>query len=107
MKPTIDAFQAIADPSRRQILHLLSKDTLTINALAENFEMSRPAVSKHIKVLQTAGFIAIEDVGRERYCTLNKAGFEHLQEWINYFDNFWKTKLQNLENLLNKSTKNK
>ena len=50
-KQRFDAFQVIADPSRRQILQLLSKDSLTINALAENFDMSRPAVSKHIKVL--------------------------------------------------------
>ena len=97
---TIDAFQAIADPSRRQILHLLSNDSLTINALAENFDMSRPAVSKHIKILQSAGFIAIEDIGRERYCILNQEGFNDLQQWINYFDGFWKTKLADLEALL-------
>ena len=85
---TFDAFQVIADPSRRQILQLLSKDSLTINALAENFEMSRPAVSKHIKILNNAGFISIHDVGRERYCTLKKDGFEEVQAWISHFDTF-------------------
>jgi DNA-binding transcriptional ArsR family regulator len=64
---TLDAFQVIADPSRRQILKLLSKDSLTISELAGNFEMSRPAVSKHIKILCTAEFISIQDIGRERY----------------------------------------
>ena len=54
---TFDAFQVIADPSRRQMLRLLSKDTMTINALAENFDMSRPGVSKHIKIMHNAGFI--------------------------------------------------
>ena len=99
--PTLDTFQVIADPSRREMLMLLSKQSLTINSLAENFEMSRPAVSKHIKILYNAGFIAIEDIGRERHCTLKQDGFKELQKWISYFDNFWASKLKNLETLLN------
>ena len=99
--PTVDAFQVIGDPNRRQILRLLSEDSLTINALAENFEMSRPAVSKHIKILYSAGFISIENIGRERYCILKQDGFKELQEWIDYFDAFWKNKLKKLETLLN------
>ncbi len=95
-------FQAIADPNRRQILFLLSKDSLTINSLAENFDMSRPAVSKHVKILSTAGFISIKTIGRERYCTLRQEGFESLQEWIHYFDAFWTTKLKKLESLMAK-----
>ncbi len=100
-----DPFQAIADPSRRQILNLLSKDTLTINSLAEHFDISRPAVSKHVKILNAAGFIAIEDIGRERYCMLRQEGFDELQEWINYYDQFWKKKLKNLEALMNSKSK--
>ena len=105
VQPTLDAFQVIADPSRRQILKLLLKDSLTINSLAENFEMSRPAVSKHIKILHSAGFISIQDIGRERHCILKKDGFDELQEWINYFDKFWASKLKKLETLLNKKLK--
>ena len=104
--PTLDAFQVIADPSRRQILQLLTKDSYNINSLAENFEMSRPAVSKHISILQTAGFITINEIGRERYCTLNKNGFIELRDWINHFDEFWTSKLKKLETTLNKKTKN-
>ncbi|HEX9508980.1 MAG TPA: metalloregulator ArsR/SmtB family transcription factor [Puia sp.] len=104
-QPTLDAFQVIADPSRREMLRLLSKDSLTINNLAENFDMSRPAVSKHIKILYTAGFISIQDIGRERHCTLKQDGFRELQEWINYFDAFWGTKLKKLETLLNSKLK--
>jgi DNA-binding transcriptional ArsR family regulator len=104
---TFDAFQVIADPSRRQILQLLSKDSLTINALAENFEMSRPAVSKHIKILNNAGFISIQNIGRERYCILKQDGFNEVQEWIDYFDNFWLSKLKKLETLLNQKADNK
>ena len=101
-QPMFDAFQVIADPSRRKMLALLYNDSMTINSLAENFDMSRPAVSKHVKILQSAGFISIKDVGRERYCTLQQDGFKKLQEWIHYFDQFWVTKLKNLETLINR-----
>jgi DNA-binding transcriptional ArsR family regulator len=104
--PALDVFQVIGDPSRRQMLMLLSKDSLTINSLADNFDMSRPAVSKHVKILYNAGFISIQDLGRERYCTLKKDGFEELQKWITYFDQFWGSKLKNLKNLLNSKLPN-
>lgn len=102
---TLDAFQVIADPSRRRILGMLSQNTYNINALAENFDMSRPAISKHIKILQTAGFISIQEVGRERHCILNQEGFNELKVWINHFDKFWNSKLKNLETVL-KNKKN-
>jgi DNA-binding transcriptional ArsR family regulator len=104
--PTLDTFQVIADPSRRKMLMLLTNDSLTINSLAENFDMSRPAVSKHVKILYMAGFISIKDIGRERYCTLKQDGFNELQKWISYFDQFWVSKLKNLENLLNNKLPN-
>lgn len=100
--PNLDAFQVIADPSRRQILDLLTKDSYNINTLAENFEMSRPAVSKHISILQTAGFITITGIGRERFCTLNQDGFTELRNWIDHFDKFWNIKLKNLDTVLNR-----
>ena len=102
---TLDAFQVIADPSRRQMLQLLSKDSMTINALAGNFDISRPAVSKHIKIMYNAGFISITDIGRERYCTLKQDGFNELQNFISYFDKFWLTKLKKLETILNSKSK--
>ncbi len=103
----LDAFQVLADPSRRQILRLLTKDSQTINAVAENFDMSRPAVSKHIKILETAGFISIYDVGRARYCVLRQDGFREIQEWITFFDKFWASKLKKLETLMNNREKQK
>jgi DNA-binding transcriptional ArsR family regulator len=102
----LDAFQVIADPSRRQILELLLKDSLTINTLADNFNISRPAVSKHIKILHAAGFISIQDIGRERHCILKQDGFNELRKWINHFDKFWLSKLGKLEILLNKKMNN-
>lgn len=104
--PRPDVFQAIGDPSRRKMLMLLSKDSLTINNLAGNFDMSRPAVSKHIKILQHAGFISVQDIGRERYCILRKDGFDEIEEWIAYFDKFWASKLKKLETLLNNKLSN-
>src|ERR1700733_7933485 len=101
----LDAFQVIGDPSRRKRLMLLSEDSMTINSLAENFEMSRPAVSKHVKILYGAGFISIQDIGRERHCILRQDGFSELQNFINYFDKFWTTKLKKLETILNNKSK--
>lgn len=104
-KQTLDVFQVIADPSRRQMLMMLSKDSKTINSLAENFDMSRPAVSKHIKILYGAGFISIKNIGRERHCILKQEGFNELQNFINYFDKFWLNKLKKLETILNSKAK--
>ena len=105
-QPRLDAFQVIGDPSRRKMLMLLSKNSLTINNLADNFDMSRPAVSKHVKILYEGGFISIQDIGRERHCILRKDGFEELQDWISYFDKFWTSKLKKLETLLNNKLTN-
>lgn len=97
----LDVFQVIADPGRRQMLLLLSQNNLTINGLAEHFDMSRPAVSKHVKILYNSGFIAIEDKGKERICSLKQDGFKELQAWMNFFDAFWGSKLKKLEHILN------
>lgn len=95
-----DPFHAIADPNRREILKLLSKQNMPINALAENFDMSRPAVSKHVKILWAAGLVSIEDVGRNRYCKLKEEGFTELQKWMTYYDQFWNSKLNALGKFL-------
>jgi DNA-binding transcriptional ArsR family regulator len=104
---TLDVFQVIADRSRRQMLVMLSKDSMTINSLAENFDMSRPAVSKHVKILCDAGFISIKDIGRERHCVLKQEGFNELQDFIDYFDKFWTSKLKKLQTILNDKAKSR
>ena len=103
--PRLDVFQVLGDPSRRQILQLLAEKSRNINSITEHFAMSRPAISKHIKILHNSGFINIQIEGREHFCTLNKKGFDEIKQWINYFDKFWNTKLSNLENLLNNKIK--
>ncbi len=95
---TLNVFQVIADSSRRQMLVILSKDSMNINSLAENFGMSRPAVSQHIKILCNAGFISIKDIGRERHCILKRDGFNQLQEFIDYFDNVWRAQINTKNN---------
>jgi DNA-binding transcriptional ArsR family regulator len=102
-----DCFQALSDPSRREILMMLSKEKKSINTIADNFNISRPAVSKHIKVLQHSGFITITEQGRERYCELNQSGFNEIKEWIDFFENHWNTKLKKLELFLKKTHGNK
>lgn len=99
----VDTFHAIADNNRRQILQLLSTESRSINSLAENFEISRPAISKHIKILELSGFISIENIGRERHCKLKQDGFIELQNWMSFFDDFWKIKLNKLDTLMNKN----
>ena len=97
---TADAFQALADRGRREILMMVAKEKRSINAIAENFDISRPAVSKHIKILQNAGFINIEEKGRERYCVLNQSGFSEVQQWISLFEEYWTAQFKSLENFL-------
>jgi DNA-binding transcriptional regulator GbsR (MarR family) len=87
------------------MLMMLSKDSMTINSIAENFDMSRPAVSKHVKILYSAGFISITGIGRERHCILKQEGFNELQNFIDYFDKFWINKLNKLQTLLNNKSK--
>ncbi|AWW30684.1 transcriptional regulator [Echinicola strongylocentroti] len=89
MSAIIDPFKAIADPNRRAMLIILSQGSHTISSLSRNFDMSRPAVSKHLKLLHAAGLIHVHRKGREKYCHLNGKGFDDLKKWMGYFDGFW------------------
>lgn len=95
-----DVFQAIADPTRRDIISLLSTNTLTLNGVAENFDISRPAISKHIKILQECGLIIIKQEGRERYCEIQPEPLQEVKLWVEQYKSFWNNKLDNLEKFL-------
>ncbi|MFP2997751.1 metalloregulator ArsR/SmtB family transcription factor [Spongiivirga sp. MCCC 1A20706] len=95
-----DVFQAIADPVRRDIIELLSKDFLTVNEVAENFEISRPAVSKHLKILNECGVIHIEKAGRERICKISPKELMTVADWLERYRKLWDGKLDNFENYL-------
>ncbi|WP_291129906.1 ArsR/SmtB family transcription factor [Flavobacterium sp. UBA7682] len=100
-----DVFQAIADPTRRAILSLLAAQTLTLNAVAENFDISRPAISKHIKILNECGLIEITDKGRERYCEAKLEKLNEVSVWIEQYKQFWESKLDALETYLDQLQK--
>jgi DNA-binding transcriptional ArsR family regulator len=95
-----DIFQAIADPTRRAILTLIAVQALTPNALAEKFDMSRQAVSKHIKVLQECELVRPEQSGREIYYYFNPQKMQELDHWLAQFRKIWETQFNQLDNVL-------
>ena len=99
-----DVFQAIADPTRREIINLIALQPLNLNAVAENFDISRPAISKHIKILTECGLIVIRQQGRERFCEAKLQQLNEVAKWIEQYHVFWTKKLDALENFLNKDS---
>jgi len=95
-----DVFQAIADPVRRDIIGLLANETLTVNSVAENFEISRPAISKHIRILNECGIIIINKKGRERYCEIQPKNLIPVSNWVEQYRKLWEEKLDSFENYL-------
>lgn len=95
-----DIFSAIADPTRREIINLLAGRVLPVNEVADKFDISRPAVSKHLKILNESGLIEIHKKGRRRYCRLDPRRLQEVAEWAKYYRTFWNEKLDSLESLL-------
>ncbi|HRI32249.1 MAG TPA: metalloregulator ArsR/SmtB family transcription factor [Saprospiraceae bacterium] len=95
-----DLFQAIADPTRRAILALIAMHALTPGAMAEQFDMSRQAVSKHIKVLQECDLIKPVQSGREIYYHFNPKKMQELDHWLDQFRKIWETQFNQLDILL-------
>src|SRR6188474_1047793 len=80
-----DVFQAIADPTRREIINLISKKSLNVNAVAENFEVSRTAIYKHLKILMECGLVNIRQQGRERYCEAKLEKLSDVSDWVEQY----------------------
>ena len=95
-----DVFQAIADPIRRDIIELLAKESLTVNTVAEKFAISRPAISKHLRVLNECGLIEINKKGRERYCVIQAKQLIPAFIWIDQYRQIWEDKLDSFEEYL-------
>ena len=95
-----DVFQAIADPTRREIINMLAHKSLNLNSVADKFAMSRPAISKHIKILTECGLITINQQGRERYCEAKLEKLNEVSDWVEKYRKFWTEKLDALENYL-------
>lgn len=100
-----DVFQAIADPTRREIIDLLAEKSLNLNAVADNFSISRPAISKQIKILTQCGLVTINRQGREHYCSVNLKKMGEAADWIEKYRVFWTTKLDALGDFLEKEDK--
>ena len=98
MKP--DIFQAIADPTRRAILTFIAIQALTPNAMAEKFDMTRQAVSKHIKVLQECDLIKPQPLGREIHYHFNAQKMQEFDHWLAQFRKNWETQFNQLDQLL-------
>jgi len=101
-----DVFQAIADPIRREIIELISKKSLSINDVADNFEISRPAISKHIKILNECGIIEFNKKGRERFCVIQPKSILPAFLWIEQYQKLWEDKIDSFENYLMDLKKN-
>ncbi len=95
-----DVFQAIADPTRRKIINLLAGESLNLNSIADKFDVSRPAISKHIRILTECGLITIKQQGRERYCEAKLNKLNEVSDWVEQYRQFWTAKLDALENYL-------
>ena len=95
-----DVFQAIADPTRRAIISLIAFNPLNLNAIADNFNVSRPAISQHIKILEECGLVHITQQGRERYCEVQLQQLNEVNNWIEQYRVLWDQKFDKLDNLL-------
>jgi DNA-binding transcriptional ArsR family regulator len=102
-----DIFQAIADPTRRAIIALVALQAMTPNALAENFHISRQAISKHLQVLTECELVKQEQKGREIYYSLEIKKMKEIDEWLEQFRNIWEKKFNQIDKVLATIKKNK
>ncbi len=96
-----DVFQAIADPTRRQIIELVADHTMTLNAIADNFEISRSAISQHVKILNECGIIEIETIGRERHCKVQHQSLIPAFLWLEQYHKQWAERIDSFEEYVN------
>ena len=89
-----DVFQAIADPTRREIINMIAHEPLNLNGVAEKFHISRPAISKHIKILTECGLIVINQKGRERHCEANLKKLNEVSDWVEQYREFWNKEIR-------------
>ncbi|HMH24905.1 MAG TPA: metalloregulator ArsR/SmtB family transcription factor [Puia sp.] len=102
-----DVFQAIADPTRREIINILSDKPLNVNTIAERFDVSRQAISLHIKILLECELLQIRKQGRERFCEARLGQLNEVSVWVDKYRQHWETKLDALETYVEKLKKEK
>lgn len=100
MEKRRDVFQAIADPTRREILCLIAKEPLNLNSIANNFDMSRPAISQHIKILDESGLVIMKKKGRQRFCHIRPKKIKEVDKWLEQFRQLWEDRFNQLDSVL-------
>ena len=96
-----DAFQAIADPTRRKIIELVANEALNLNAIASKLKMSQPAISQQVKILNECGIIEIETIGRERYCKVHARSLVPAFLWLERYQKQWTARIDSFEKYAN------
>lgn len=95
-----DVFQAIADPTRREIIHLIANEKLNLKAVARHFQVSRPAISKQMKILSECGLVRITCQGREHFCEARLDQLEPVHDWVEQYRKMWTERLEALDRYL-------
>jgi DNA-binding transcriptional ArsR family regulator len=101
METRRDVFQAIADPTRRDIIGLIAKTPMTPNNVSDSFNLSRQAISRHIKILTECGLLTLNIQGREYYYSIQPKKLKEVNEWLEPFRNMWEDKFNRLDNVIN------
>ncbi|WP_141430414.1 helix-turn-helix transcriptional regulator [Bacillus sp. 03113] len=102
-----DVFQAIADPTRREVLRLLSEKELPISKITSHFPISRTAIAKHLHILSEARLVNGEKVGREKIYRLQPEPLVELKKWLSFYEQFWNNKLSMLKHVVENNGENK
>jgi DNA-binding transcriptional ArsR family regulator len=100
METRRDVFQGIADPTRREIIGLIARKPMNLNAIADKFDVSRQAISLHVRVLTECGLIQVRKQGRERFCEARLDQLDDVSAWVDKQKKFWSGKLDALEKFL-------
>ena len=100
MKARRDVFQAIADPTRREIINLIAAQPFNVNAIAQKFDMTRQAISLHVKILADCGLIVVKQSGRNRFCEAQLDQLEEVATWVDKSRKLWVRKFEKLDTYL-------
>jgi DNA-binding transcriptional ArsR family regulator len=105
MEARRDVYQAIADPTRRAIINMLATESQNVNSIAEKFDVTRQAISLHIKILEESGLITVTQLGRDRICEVQLGQLSEVSSWIDQYKEHWEAKLDAMESYLEKLKK--
>lgn len=100
METRRDVFQAIADPTRREIISMIARNPVNVGTIAENFDVSRQAISLHLKILSECGLLTIKQSGRERICEAKIEKLNEVYEWVREYQKMWTVKLKALKSFV-------